>query len=348
MMDLNQVISDLQDRDLLGNMRGRSGDNLMFSCPFTDNHGGKTWQKSPSFGVRDTDAPGRPAGSWNCFSCHAGSKDIADLWSLLTGQTVEEAREEFSQSEVLIDTVLSAVQKLDEKINLATVCMTDWPVTTPIESSKLAMDYLLGRGVTPERWTELGLEWFGGENMPPRKDKEKSSVRGNRIIIPVWWGGRRIGYSSRAVGYDTTLKYYRPMTNMQTTFYDPYDVLRGDRKLVFVVEGEFDVWASNWEGLPTLGGWGSGLTRHQAKILAKFETVVFLYDPDKAGVGGVARVEDMFGGLLKWRALWLPEGKDPSKMTETSPGWGKKVLELANQPAPDRNVSQILHAMKGI
>ena len=348
MMDVSQVVSDLQERDLLGAMRGRSGDNMMFSCPFPGNHGGKTWQKSPSFGIRDTDAPGRPAGSWNCFSCHAGSKDITDLWTLLTGQTEEEAVEQFSQAEVLIETVLSAVQKLDEKINLATTCLTDWPVTTPIESSKLAMDYLRSRGVTQERWTELGLEWFGGPTMPPRKDKEKSSVKGNRIIIPVWWGGRRIGYSSRSVGYETDLKYYRPMSNMQTTFYDPYDVLRGDLKLAFVVEGEFDTWASNWEGLPTLGSWGSGLTRHQAKILAKFRKVVFLYDPDKAGVSGVARVSEMFGGFLEWRALWLPDGKDPSKMSEVSPGWGATVLKMVQSPAPDRNVSSILHALKGL
>jgi DNA primase len=345
MTDLHQVIDDLQDRDLLGALRGRSGDNLMYSCPFVENHGGKTWQKSPSFGIRDTDAPGRPAGSWNCFSCHAGSRDIADLWSLLTGQTAEEAEEQFSQAEILIDTVLKAVHKLDEKINLATECLTDWPTSSAIDSTPLARDYLLGRGIPAEMWTRFGLEWFGGETMPPRKDKDKSSVRGNRVIFPIWWGGRRIGYSSRAVGYETDLKYYRPVSNMQTLLYDPSDVLLGDHKLVFVVEGEMDCLACIREGLPAVGSFGSGLTRHQAKTLSRFRQVVFLYDADKAGIRGVARIQDMFGGMLKWRALWLPKGEDPASMP---PGWGKRVLELAAQPAPDLNINQILSALKGI
>ena len=142
--------------------------------------------------------------------------------------------------------------------------------------------------------------------MPPRKDKESSSVKGNRIIIPVCWEGRRIGYSSRAVGYETDLKYYRPVSNMQTMLYDPADVLQGDTSLVFVVEGEFDVLACLREGLPAVSSFGSGLTRHQAKILARFKQVVFLYDMDKAGIRGVARIEQLFGGMLHWRALWLP------------------------------------------
>ncbi len=344
-MDVHQVINDLQERDLLGALRMRSGDNLMFSCPFVENHGGKVYQKTPSFGIRETDAPGRPAGAWNCFSCHTGSKDIVDLWALLTGQTVEESKEELSTAEVQLDTVITAIRNLDEKIKLIPECLTEWPTTSPIESSGIALGYLRERGIPKEIWDMAGLEWYGGKTMPPRKDKDESSVRGERIIFPVWWDGKRVGYSSRAAGYDTDLKYYRPVRNMQTMLYDPSGVLQGPKKRVFVVEGEISCLAALREGLPTVGSFGSGLTRSQAKVLSSFDEVIFLYDPDKAGVRGVARVSELFGGMLRWRALWLPAGEDPASMP---PGWGPSVLTIADQPAPDKTVNSILQALKGV
>lgn len=345
MMDVHQVINELQDRNLLGALRHRSGDNLMFSCPFVENHGGKVYQKTPSFGIREVDASGRPAGAWNCFVCHAGSKNLVELWAQLTGQTVEESKEVLSDAEVRIETILSAVRSLDEKIDLAPQLLTGWPATTPIADCPLARDYLLGRGIGPELWELAGLEWFGGKSMPPRKDKEESSVRGERIIFPLWWEGKRVGYSSRAAGYETDLKYYRPVLNMNTLLYDPSGVLQQNGDLIFVVEGEMDCLACIREGLPAVSSFGSSITRHQAKVLQKFKQVVFIYDNDKAGIRGVARISELYGGSLRWRAMWLPEGKDAASM---APGWGKSVLDLASKPAPDLVVNSLLQALKGV
>lgn len=341
-----RVIEDLQARGLLGEMRASSGDNAQFDCPFPENHGGRTRGGKPHFGIRLVDAPGKSAGSYHCFSCHAGGRDIWTLWSRLTGETVKRAKEELSATEVLIDTVFKAVRALDDEVNTKPVCLTDWPQTVSVYQSPVAMEYLRGRNIPESLWDLAGLEWFGGATMPPRKDKDKSSVRGSRLIIPLDWAGRRIGYSSRAVGYDTDLRYYRPVQNLNHLVYDPsHLVARGIRDRVWVVEGEVDCWAGLREGLPTVSTLGSAVTRKQAQILAGFKEVCFLYDSDHAGYGGVRRVSELFGGMLNWRAFWLPEGQDPGGM---APGWGAAVKALADRPAPDHSLISLAKAVKGI
>lgn len=345
MTDVRQVIDDLQDRDLLGQVRGNSGDNAMFSCPFAENHGGKVYQKSPSFGIRMVDAPGRPAGAFNCFSCHEGGKNILDLWAKLTGQTVEEGKEEMSTAEIQIESLLKKVNEVGEKIDLTPHCLTDWPATVPVYLSPIASAYMKERGIPTEIQAMAGIEWCGESTMPPNKDKEKGSIRGERIIFPIFWNGGRVGYSSRAVGYETDMKYYRPIKNMQTILYDPGHVLLGSAERIFVVEGEIDCLACLREGLPTVSSFGSGLTRAQAKILQRFRDVIFLYDLDKAGIRGVARVKEMFGGMLHWRAFWLPSGQDAASL---SPGWGTGVLDLVDKPILDPAVSALTQALKRI
>jgi hypothetical protein len=335
------VIADLQKRGLLGDQRQRMGDNAQFDCPF---HSPGRRQRTPSFGIRLAWAPGKVEGQWHCFSCHQGGRDIWTLWSKLTGETVETAKAELSATEVLIETVAQAVVSLDADIAAKTECLTDWPRTEPLPP--LAQDYLRSRNIPEAMWAELGLEWFGGATMPPRRDKEESSVRGNRLIIPLDWDGRRIGYSSRAVGYDTDLRYYRPVLNLNTVFYDPrHLVASGYRGRVWVVEGEVDEWASLREGLPVMSSLGSALTRKQADILTGFKEVCFFYDGDKAGLEGVKRVAELFGGRLKWRAFWPPQGQDPASMT---PGWGAGLQALADGPAPDLSLTSLEKALKGV
>ena len=133
--------------------------------------------------------------------------------------------------------------------------------------------------------------------------------------------------------------------SLRATLFDPGNVLSGPKDLCFVNEGEFDVYAGLREKLPALGSWGSGLTRQQAAVLARFKKVVFLYDPDRAGVRGVARIKELYGGRLNWSALWLPAGQDAASMP---PGWGKEVLKMAAEPEPDRIVSAMLSALKGV
>jgi hypothetical protein len=344
-MDIVQnVIENLQNRGLLGPMRATSGDNAMFDCPFRENHNWKTHRKA-HFGIRIVPSTGKPAGVWHCFYCHASGKDILSLWTRLTGQSFKEAKKELSSYEVIEETLIREIKSLDEKINNRPVCLTDWPPTVPIEDSSVAMEYLLGRGITQDIWRRAGLEWFGGETMPPRQGNEKSSVKGNRVIFPIEFEGRRVGYSARAVGYETKIKYYRPVSNVNVMLYDPVHLLSGkDWSRVFVVEGEMDCLACIREGLPAVSTFGSSLSKWQAQALTRFHDVCFLYDQDKAGIDGIKRAVTKYGGILRWRAFWLPRGKDAASMP---PGWGKTILAMTSQK-PDHSIISLEKAIKEV
>lgn len=313
-------IDDLQAKGLLGRMAARSGENYIFSCPFPDNHEGKTEQRTPSFGVHAED------GMWHCFSCKAGGKSFNYLYGLLLGISTDMATEMLGTPQVPFAQIRAAVESLGKMKDIGIPSpKAPYPEKTDPSTSVAAMEYLNGRNIPESVWRDAGVTFYGGEFMPSLEGADYSSVRGNRIIIPVEHAGEVVGYSGRSLNASDERKYYRPINNVASCVFNPMRIDPVKSKTVFVVEGEFDALACAREKLPAVATFTANVSQEQNRFLSQFKDVVFLYDPDAGGHAGVVRTMLLYGGFLSPKVLWLPQGKDPGNMP---PGWGDTIREI--------------------
>lgn len=311
------TISLLQEAGKLGPGHGASGANLLFSCPFVANHGGKVEQKTPSFGIH------RDQGLWHCFGCKQGSKEIYNLYAQLMDVTREDAERQIGKPENILQSLEMSLAGLKTEGHEAW-CKTAWPETVPLDSVPEAQAYVDGRGVP--RWLQARAQmtFYPGKFMPPTVDN-KGFVPGRRIILPVYWGGRRVGYSSRALAKDVDMKYYRPIERIGGTVYNPMEYTPQDTSEIWVVEGEFSLYTSVVEGLPTVSTWGSFLSLEQATFLAQFSKVRMMYDPDNAGRQGMAPAVANYAAFMSvMLPVHLPPGMDPGDMPK---GFGQVIRE---------------------
>lgn len=320
-VEVESVLADLQERKLLGPTR-IDGENRTFSCPKSENHGGRTWQKTPSFGVH------METGQFNCFACHFSGPNIWVLWQALTGESPELGRDALGVAPPTPAEEIERSLALLEKPKALVECRTIWPRGVPINESPEATQYLLGRGIQKEMWEFLRLSWYAEQYMPELPSEKR--VRGRRIIIPIQVAGKTLGYSSRSVDKDNDPKYFRPVTGIGSLLYDPFSRL-SDKSIttIYLTEGEISEWAAEREGLPTVASFGSNLSEGQAMLLTRFKQVITLYDDDEAGTTGAAKAVVAYQGRVNLRPFWLPKGQDPASL---KPGWGKVVAGMAEKP----------------
>lgn len=310
------AIRMLQDQGLLGAEREHTGPNIAFSCPFPGNHGGKTFQRTPSFHIHVE------KGMWHCFGCKAGSRSIYDLYSLLAKTSRDDAERMVGRPENILGALEASLGSLTQG-DPEPFCKTAYPQTVPLDQALTARSYIEGRGVPRWVWERAGLTYYDGEFMPPTVDN-KGRVPGHRVIFPIYHHGRLLGYSGRSLEAGVEMKYYRPIADIGLTVYNPFALSPTDTEEVYAVEGEISALVALREGLPTVGCWGSTMSVAQAAWLARFKKVRIMFDPDVPGVTGAAKALETFATLMNAMPVYLPTGMDPGDMPT---GFGDQVRQ---------------------
>ena len=351
--EVDSILDVLMERGLISSVHSSSDSNLTFHCPFPENHGGRARQSTPSFGIAIS--PER-LGSWNCLSCHEAGRSIYTLYKKLTGESLDgEKLEDLGIELPTLEEELDGLLKdMEAPRNASPVCKTSYPQGGACRDYVEAKAYLTSRNIPPYLWDKYGLTFYAEKTMPAVGwGLEESNVSGRRIIIPLRWNNKVIGYSARAIDKSAKVRYYRPVSGIGETLYDPANVLQKAGGVAFITEGEISAWACDRENVPCMATYGSILHAGQAKYLTRFKLNVFLYDNDTAGREGYAKALALYGKKINMYALWFPtftnhEGKevshDPASLT---PGWGKKILELA-QKRLGRKVDDLDKLVEGL
>ena len=317
---VQQAIDMLTSQGKLGKLFNTSGENFIYSCPFTANHSGRTEQRTPSFGIQEE------TGQWNCFSCHRRGPDIYVLYSALMGISDEEAKNTIGEPKFSANMVLAKLEALRKgEDDLRPRPMEPYPNTVPAYKHHASASYLRQRGVPEWLAEKVGLGYCDEYMLPTFSGK--AGMSGKRIIIPLEYEGQIVGYSGRSVFPNSFgPKYYRPVSHVNSMIYAPTNPDPKVVKSIFVVEGEFSLYACLREGLPTACTFGADMSQRQAEYLARFDQVLMTYDPDLAGDIGAAKAYAYLNGFTQVRKLILP-GKDPAEM---APGYGSTLMAMAN------------------
>ncbi|CAH0526898.1 DNA primase [Vibrio hippocampi] len=226
-------------------------------------------------------------------------------------------------------------------------------------SSKVAIDYLKGRGLSGEIAQKFGIGYVSDEwdnvrkNFGQQKQVQDMLVtagvliendKGNRydrfrgrIMFPIRdRRGRVIGFGGRVLG-DGTPKYLNspetPIFHKGKELYGLYEVLQAYREPphVLVVEGYMDVVALAQYGVDySVASLGTSTTGDHLQVLFRqTSTVVCCYDGDRAGREAAWRaMENALPYLSDGRQLkfmFLPDGEDPDSYIRDN---GKQAFEV--------------------
>lgn len=136
--------------------------------------------------------------------------------------------------------------------------------------------YLEGRGFDP-----VDLEFHHGIQYT-LMDRWEGIDTSYRVIIPVYdLDGSVVAWQGRAISKEQELRYIFPpvekcVKHYKHTLYGA-EACRNLRRVV-VCEGVFDQWRL---GPGSVATFGTSLTREQVNLLANWEEVVFLFDPEE-------------------------------------------------------------------
>ncbi len=310
----------------------KAGREFKACCPFHD-------EKSPSFTV----SPGK--GFYHCFGCGAHGTAIGFLMEF-DHMSFVEAIESLASSmgvEVPRDESDRPTRRYDELFALTESVAKHWQAQ--LRGSKLATEYLVGRGIdidTARRfgigyaaggWSEI-LDKFGktpeaaegllATGLIIRKDSGKHYDRfRERIMFPIRdQRGRCIGFGGRTIG-DGEPKYLNsPETVLFHKGRELYGLFEARQALrhidrLVVVEGYMDVVALARNGIDfataTLGT--ATTPEHLNRLFRLTDNVLFCFDGDRAGRAAAWRaLENALPHIREGRQIrftFLPDGHDP-------------------------------------
>jgi len=326
---VQKAITGLREAKMLGVDGPNTPTNWVFSCPFKENHGGRTKQQTPPFGIN------KITGAWHCYSCGVGGTSIHFLWARLFGVSLEEAQ-------LLLGVPFLETDDLRKRLHSGNntgkwpQCVEHLPHTIPLDQAPEAIEFLWDKYRIPlELAVRAGIRYCPDARIPllaRDADGKQRSIRGERLVYPITFAGQSVGWSSRALHpQGDEPKYFRPITNIGTVFYDPQGLFeKHPPKLVFLVEGEMDAIAGWRETLPMVATEKAGLTNEQAARLSGVAKTAFLFDNDDAGRKGVANAIKEHGAFLSYQVAWIRSlnrngqvAKDPGEAVE---GFGSDVL----------------------
>ncbi len=290
----------------------KAGANFQACCPFHN-------EKTPSFSVSPTKQ------FYHCFGCGAHGNAIGFLMEFsgyaypeairalaeTVGMPVPETQARYEKSSA------AAVPGLAARMNDALAYFR-----AELKKSKLAIDYLKGRGLSgeiaaryglgfaPDGWQNLEAVFpdyataplkdtglvidtepqAGNENGPEKKSRRYDRFR-NRVMFPILDSrGNVIGFGGRVIGPGEP-KYLNspetPLFEKGRELYGLYQARRAirDANQVIVVEGYMDVVALAQHGVENaVATLGTATTpMHLGKLLKMADNVVFCFDGDSAG-----------------------------------------------------------------
>lgn len=256
--------------------------------------------------------------TYNCFGC--GSKGGL-LWFIgsCRGQDSGEAREWLEAETGLGQTIMqlpTLLKMLDAIYHPQVDRLPPIPVYDP--------------GVlTPWTWPVFhpylteGLPEYGVEGRHiPEATLQRFQVcytdsyfdGSERIIIPLWWNDKLVGWQARHVDAAGKSDKYKnsPDFPRDQTFYN-YDTTR---KRIVVVESPMSV-LRHVHHVPDISAtFGAEVTDQQIRLLQRFENVMLWYDNDTAGWKAVKRISEE---LARYTQVWVvesPYAADPADLPD--------------------------------
>lgn len=259
---------------------------VMVSCPLHDDD-------NPSFAINLDE------GGWVCRAECGSSRDIAYLYSAVTGEDVREVRKKLrniaSEDNTLLDFLLT-----DNKIK-----GDEYKEGLFYDKSKFPK-FLTDRGFTKDflREREVGYDDFPPAAVIPIKDEN----------------GRLVATVKRFVEPDGKMKYkYSSGFNSKTMLFG-VDRLEGTE--VWICEGVLDALKVMQAGFEAVAIFGAHLSNEQADIIKrKCWSVVIALDSDAAGRKGAEDLTEKLKGLTLFIVEYPPEKKDPGECTDDEIKW---------------------------
>ncbi|HET9470793.1 MAG TPA: DNA primase, partial [Usitatibacter sp.] len=319
----------------------KAGANYSACCPFHN-------EKTPSFTV----SPSKQF--YHCFGCGAHGNAIGFLMEY-SGLAYPEAIR--SLAETVGMPVPETRTRLEKSASAEAPGLTARMMEAlayyraELKKSKVAIDYLKGRGLTgeiaaryglgyaPDGWqnlaavfadyaagplkdTGLVIDSEPGEDHPEKKSRRYDRFR-NRVMFPILDArGNVIGFGGRVIGAGEP-KYLNspetPLFEKGRELYGLYQARRAirDANQVIVVEGYMDVVALAQHGVENaVATLGTATTPfHLAKLVKLADNVVFCFDGDAAGRKAAWRALEVSLPVLAdgklVSFLFLPAEDDP-------------------------------------
>ncbi len=331
----------------------QAGKNFKGKSPFTA-------EKTPSFYV----SPDR--GMYYCFSSSQGG-DIFTFIQKMEGVEFKDALKILADK-AGVELVPEDPQKKTERDRMydaledATKFFCDY-----LHANTEALEYLEGRGVTPETiakwrigyapgpskygWREL-KEYLEAKGYTQKELLSVGLIKGadagkapydlfrDRIMFPIFdAGGKVVAYSGRILSKDSEAPKY--VNSPETELFNKSEILygyhlakNGIRQLGFAlaVEGQFDVVLSHQAGYSnTVAVSGTALTSHHVMLLQRLSNkVVLSLDADKAGIAAVRRAADlMLPRGIDLKVANIVGGKDPADLIKEDIHTFRKVIGSA-------------------
>ncbi|MFC1528747.1 DNA primase [Candidatus Latescibacterota bacterium] len=308
--------------------------NYVGLCPFHT-------EKTPSFSVN------RSGQFYHCFGCGKGGDVIGFLMDI-TGMSFIEAIEQLSERVGLEvpkkQKINHAARDQKELLGIANLSAAEYfHKTLYAENGKTAMDYLTGRGLTPESIKAFRLGYAptdpsGLIDFAKNKQVSISALEaagiilsgmygnpprnrfGDRVIFPIFdqtmrvigFGGRLLkGEGAKYINSSESIIYHKG----RVLFGIPQakESIKRTRKAV-VVEGYMDVISLHQAGIKNvIAASGTSFTVDQGRIIARMaRNVTLLFDGDPAGLSAAARgADNLLATDLEITVAVLPEGQDP-------------------------------------
>ena len=310
----------------------KSGNNYFGLCPF---HG----EKTPSFSV----APDKQI--FHCFGCGEGGGAIGFIMkieSLNFAEAVKFLADLYGMEVPEDGTDRQMKQRRERMLALNKDAARYFHTVLLAEEGKAALQYLLGRGLSPKTITNFGLGfapngWDGLTNAMTKLGYSKSELLElglvsknnsggvydrfrNRVMFPIIdVRGAVIAFGGRVMD-DSLPKYINssdtPVYNKSRNLFAANIAKKTKRKNFILAEGYMDVISLHQAGFDNaVASLGTAFTPDQAKLILRYvEEVVICYDGDEAGQKATARAMDILNkNAITVRVLKLPGAKDPDE-----------------------------------
>ena len=236
-----------------------SASYLNVQCPFC--HGSST---SPTpLGIH------RSKGIVSCWRC--GSHPLLETITLLTGASFKEARE------IVQDYGFQAPAAVRRGPSTIRTCpLPGGPLTPPFR------EYLEARGLDPD-WIALehGVLAAGPKTLWKGEDQKwHGQWFSNRLIIPIHdRRGTVVNFQGRSIEKEPRIRYKGAQVDKVPMHHKHllYGARHARQDLVVVVEGVVDQWKM---GRGSVATFGTTLTVHQIRELAKHRRILFCFDSE--------------------------------------------------------------------
>lgn len=334
----------------------KQGKDYIGLCPFHE-------EKTPSFSV----SPDKQL--YYCFGCQAGGNMITFVMET-EGLSFHEAVVKLGK-QAGIDISLpdrfhekekdSKTTRFIEAHELAARFFHHLLMNT--EQGKVAYDYLMDRGISPDVMKQFQLGYAPKEQTVLKELLEKRQFDAqemeecgllrrveatweledrfrHRIMFPIWnIDGKVVGFGGRIIT-DGQPKY---VNTPETPIFKKNELLYGfhlarpfvrKKNRVILFEGYVDVLSSHLADLPyAIATLGTSLTKRQAQIIRRnTERITICYDGDRAGEDATLKAANLLQqeGLQVEIAI-LPEEEDPDQYIRTygKERFQKEIIEAA-------------------